>query len=145
MNKKVLIARHLAKIKYPLEAFQMRLFHLLWFCALVLETSVHGQLATGYLFYFYIMFLILAQFVRWFAIYTLTPYWSVDIYDIKNHPIIKTGPYAYLKHPNYLAVIAEFIVLPLLLGCQITLIVGTLGNIFILQRRIKLEESSLAE
>jgi methyltransferase len=145
INKKVMISKYSAKIKFPREAWQMRVFHVLWFVSLFLETYLAGKLLTGFGLYFCIIVLILAQSLRWYAIYTLGSNWSVDIYQMKGHPIIEKGPYAFIRHPNYLAVITEFIFLPLLLGCYFTLTIGVITNYFILRRRISLEEQSLDE
>lgn len=144
-NKAFMVNKHFAKLKYPYESLQMRLFHAFWFIALICETSLDGQIVKGYLFYFCVVVLVLAQILRWYAIYTLGRYWSVDIYQVNEHPVIKKGPYVYIKHPNYLAVMIEFIFLPLLLGCPKTLFIATAANLFILKRRIFLEEQALVE
>lgn len=145
INNAFMVNTYLAKVKYPKESWQMKMFHSLWFIALIAETAFNGALLQGATFLIVVFILISAQCLRWYAIYTLGPYWSVDIYEVKNHPVIKTGPYKYLRHPNYLAVIIEFLFLPLLLGCFKTLIAGILINGFILKRRIRLEEQSLVE
>lgn len=144
-NKAYMVNKHFARVKYPKEAAQMRIFHTLWFVALIVETYFRGDRLTGVWFYLCVLVLLLAQTLRWYAIYSLGAYWSVDIYQLKEHPRIVTGPYAYMRHPNYLAVITEFIFLPLLLGCPLTLVLGTLANLFILKRRISLEEQALLE
>jgi methyltransferase len=139
-----MIERYFATVKFPREAMKMRIFHTLWFFSLIFETYIHGQLVSGLIFYVCLIILILAQALRWYAIYTLGPYWSVDIYQVKMHPIVKKGPYAYFRHPNYFAVMLEFLVLPYSLGCPVTLIWGSIINYFILQKRIKLEELALS-
>lgn len=143
INKSFMVNRYFATVKFPLEALQMRLFHIMWFMGLIIETYFEGRVLTGSLFYLSIAILIWAQALRWYAIYTLGSFWSVDIYQVKEHPVIQNGPYKYLKHPNYLAVLTEFIVLPFLLGCPRTLVIGTVVNLFILKRRIYLEERAL--
>ncbi|MDO9182416.1 MAG: isoprenylcysteine carboxylmethyltransferase family protein [Bacteriovorax sp.] len=100
-NKKIMISKYAAKIKFPKEALQMRIFHTLWFVSLLAETYISGKMLTGFWFYFCVSVLILAQALRWYAIYTLGSNWSVDIYQMKAHPIIESGPYAYIRHPNY--------------------------------------------
>lgn len=144
-NKAFMVNKHFAKIKHPGEAIQMRLFHAVWFIALIAETYFSGVLMTGFWFYLCVAVLILAQALRWYAIYTLGVYWSVDIYEVKQHPVITKGPYAYVKHPNYYAVLIEFIFLPLLLGCYSTMVVGTIFNLMVLKRRVYLEEQALEQ
>lgn len=143
INRRFLISKYLVRLRYPRESRQMRLFHSFWFVALIAENYWHGKLLTGYMFNLTILILLMAQILRWYAIFTLGMFWSVDIYQMTEHPIVNKGPYVYIRHPNYLAVILEFIFLPLLLGCPMTLIGGTVLNYFVLKRRIKLEEESL--
>lgn len=144
-NKAYMVNKHFARVKFPREAVQMRIFHVLWFISLIIETYFRGRILIGFWFYYCVFVLIMAQTLRWYAIYTLGAYWSVDVYELKEHPLIVSGPYAYLRHPNYLAVVVEFVFLPLLLGCPLTLIFGTLANLLILRRRIVLEEEALSQ
>lgn len=144
-NKKIMVKNYAAKVKFPREALQMRIFHSLWFVALLVETNSNGKMLDGFSLYFCVLILILAQSLRWYAIFSLGSNWSVDVYQMKGHPIIEKGPYAYIRHPNYLAVIIEFIFLPLLLGCFYTLLIGSIANFFILKRRIALEEQALED
>lgn len=144
-NKAFMVNRHFARVKFPKESLQMKILHAMWFIGLILETHLSGRLASGFLFYSLVCILVLAQALRWYAIYTLGPYWSVDIYEMKEHPRITKGPYAIMRHPNYFAVGIEFIFFPLLLGCYKTLIIGAIANFFMLRRRIFLEEQALSE
>ena len=144
-NKKIIIRKYAAKIKSRSEALQMRIFHMFWFISLTVETYYRGKMLMGFTLYFCITLLIIAQSLRWYAIYTLGQLWSIDIYQAQGHPIIETGPYTYIRHPNYLAVIMEFVFLPLMLGCHFTLFVGSIANFFILRRRIRLEEQLLED
>ena len=53
------------------------------------------------------------------------------------------GPYRWLRHPNYVAVIIEMIALPLASGAWITATLGSLGNALLLRARIAIEERAL--
>jgi methyltransferase len=141
-NKILLKKESELKVLNKKESFQMKLFHACWFLLLIYE-STPKKILTGESFYLVAIILIAAQILRWIAIYTLGRYWSVDVYEMKTHVVINSGPYAYLKHPNYLVVIIEFFFLPLLLGCPVTLVIGSVVNAFILKRRIALEEKAL--
>jgi methyltransferase len=54
------------------------------------------------------------------------------------------GPYRLLKHPNYIAVAIEITVIPLMFSCYFTAIFFSILNIFVLKRRIKIEEEALS-
>jgi methyltransferase len=110
---------------------------------LIAESQFYGKLLGGIAFYIVAILLVLAQVLRWVSIFTLGKFWSVDVYEMRDHAVINKGPYSFIKHPNYLAVIMEFIFLPLMLGCPVTLVIGGIAKSFILKRRIKMEEDAL--
>jgi hypothetical protein len=56
----------------------------------------------------------------------------------------RSGPYRWLRHPNYLPVALEFVFLPLLMRAFITLVVFSIVNLVLLRQRIRLEEMALA-
>ena len=89
---------------------------------------------------------VLANALRWWVIRTLDAYWTVVVVD--SAPlggVVTGGPYRWIRHPNYVAVIAELFSLPMIYTCWITAIWGTLANAEILRRRLKTEEAVLIE
>ena len=85
-----------------------------------------------------------AQFLRYWAIRSLGIYWNTKILVAPDHPRIVKGPYRFMRHPNYVAVITEFIVIPFLFSCYFTAVVFTILNAFALRRRIRMETVALA-
>lgn len=69
--------------------------------------------------------------------------WNVRLVQRQEQPIVATGPYRYLRHPNYLAVILEIGALPLALGAYGTAFVFSVANALVLWRRIVREEAYL--
>jgi methyltransferase len=69
--------------------------------------------------------------------------WHVRIVEREDQPIVVAGPYRFIRHPNYLAVILEMAALPLLLGAYWTALLGTAANGIVLWRRIRAEEAYL--
>jgi methyltransferase len=57
--------------------------------------------------------------------------------------LISGGPYRFVRHPNYVAVVTELLVLPLVHGAWLTSLVFTLGNAALLFVRIRVEEQAL--
>lgn len=145
LNYEYLVSKFFVVKKYPNESMQMKLFHVCWLLALFFEMNLHGKLLSGFASWTVAFVLLLAQILRWASILALGFFWSVDIYEMKEHPIVYSGPYAFFRHPIYLAVLAEFVLLPLILGCPYTLVVGTFINTLLLNRRIDLEERALEE
>lgn len=85
-----------------------------------------------------------AQVLRWWCITTLGPRWNTRVVVIPGAPRINGGPYRLFSHPNYVAVVAEGIALPLVHTAWITALVFTVLNAALLTRRITTENSALA-
>src|SRR5262249_42666248 len=81
---------------------------------------------------------------RVWVIATLGPYWTTRIISLPNAPLVRKGPYRFVRHPNYLVVAGEIVALPAAFGeWQIALIFSAL-NAAILAWRIREEEKALA-
>ncbi len=59
-------------------------------------------------------------------------------------PLVDRGPYRWLRHPNYVAVVVEGIALPMVHTAWITAVTFTVLNAFLLRVRIRAEEDALA-
>jgi methyltransferase len=86
-----------------------------------------------------------ATALRVWTLRTLGDAWSVRVtrYPDGARPVITSGPYRYIRHPNYAAVIVELAALPLAGGAWLTALVGSIANALVLARRIPLEEREL--
>ena len=91
---------------------------------------------------FLALFFLLLAFKIW-VILTLGKFWNTKIYRISDAPLIRKGPYIYFKHPNYMVVIAEIAVIPLIFHLYYTAIIFTLLNAIMLYVRIKEENKAL--
>lgn len=92
-----------------------------------------------------IMFAIflVANIVRWWVIRTLGNHWNVQVMDSTRLGVISTGPFRYVRHPNYAAVFAEMLSLPLIHTAWVTALVGSLAHIVVLTQRLSTEEHVL--
>jgi methyltransferase len=86
---------------------------------------------------------IAAQVLRWWAIRTLGERWSTRVIVVPGTKPETAGPYRFLRHPNYLAVVIEMACLPLAWGMWRLALFFTLGNAIILAFRIRDEERAL--
>lgn len=84
-----------------------------------------------------------AQALRYWAIATLGERWNSRIIVVPGLPPVTGGPYRYLKHPNYVAVVMELLAVPLIHGAWVTALVFTVGNAALLFVRIRAEEAAL--
>jgi methyltransferase len=92
-----------------------------------------------------IMFAIflVANAVRWWVIRTLGEHWNVQVMDSTRLGVISSGPFRFVRHPNYAAVFAEMLALPLIHTAWITAAAGTLAHIVVLTQRLSTEERVL--
>ena len=86
---------------------------------------------------------VLLMIIRYWCILSLGPYWNTRIIVVPRQAQIKRGPYRWLRHPNYLVVSLEFILIPLLLRAPWTLCIFSLVNLIVLRQRIALEQRAL--
>ncbi len=114
--------------------------HILFFLSLILEYS--QQETHSYSLVLLILSFLLLACKAWIII-SLGKFWTTKIYRIASLSLIKKGPYKYLKHPNYLLVIAEIVVIPLAFHLYYTAIIFTVLNAVILLVRIKEENKAL--
>ncbi|KQL53750.1 isoprenylcysteine carboxyl methyltransferase [Heyndrickxia shackletonii] len=87
---------------------------------------------------------ILSQIGRVWVIISLGRFWNTKILVLPDAKIIKKGPYRWLKHPNYIIVTLELIIIPLLFQAYYTLIAFFIFNLLILSVRIPTEERMLS-
>lgn len=85
-----------------------------------------------------------AQLLRWWCIGTLGRQWNTRVVVIPGAGRVTGGPYRLLDHPNYVAVVAEGVALPLVHSAWITALAFTALNAALLRRRISVENSALA-
>ena len=85
----------------------------------------------------------LCQGLRWWCITTLGPRWNTRVIIVPGLPRITGGPYRFLRHPNYVAVVLEGLALPLIHGAWLTALLFTVANAALLTVRIRVEERAL--
>jgi methyltransferase len=84
-----------------------------------------------------------AQGLRYWAISTLGKRWNVRIIVLPDAEPVTGGPYRYLRHPNYVAVVLELAAVPLIHGAWLTAVLFSLANAAVLFVRIRAEEEAL--
>jgi methyltransferase len=89
-------------------------------------------------------FFALLQLGRIWVILSLGVYWTTRIVTLPGAPLVRTGPFRYLRHPNYLLVIAEIAVLPLAFGAIAIAAAFSALNLMLVARRIRIEDRLLA-
>lgn len=94
--------------------------------------------------YVWLALFILLQSGRFWVLATLGPRWTTRIITLPDSPLVREGPYRLFRHPNYLVVVGEIAVLPLVFGLWEIAILFSLLNAAVLAIRIKAENAALA-
>jgi len=84
-----------------------------------------------------------AQALRYAAVRALGERWNVRIWVLPGAPLVHSGPYRFLRHPNYVAVAAELLAAPLIFGAWRTALGISLLNLVALRIRIRAENEAL--
>lgn len=126
------------------EKLQMLVLHSSFFVALFLEFYAYGRPASPEFFLAGLGILLWAQWVRYRTMKLLGAFWTTAPVSFKKQTLVSSGPYRYLRHPNYLVVMVEILVIPLLGNCYMTATFFSLINLVFLLRRVKMEEEALS-
>ena len=126
------------RVQYPV----IVILHVLFFVSLVLE---HRYLMKGWniLWPFWLGILIISQLLRAWSTLTLGRFWNTRIIVIPGARPVLNGPYKFIRHPNYVAVAIEILVIPVLCGAYLTAAVFSFLNAIALYWRIREEERAL--
>lgn len=86
-----------------------------------------------------------ASAVRYWVIVTLAGRWTTRVVYVPGDPLVASGPFRWMRHPNYLVVSIEIAALPLVHTAWVTALAYSVANAFLLRRRIAVEEALLRE
>ena len=136
-NTRALLARGAVEVGRSHYPFIVAL-HAAWLAAIVIMLPAHASIDWLALALF-----ILLQLARVWVIVTLGPYWTTRIITLDGVPLVRKGPYRFVRHPNYLVVAGEIAVLPLVFGELSVCLIFTALNAAMLAWRIREENAAL--
>lgn len=115
------------------------LLHAGWLAALVLTVPADAPVSWPLLTLF-----VLLQAGRVWVVASLGRFWTTRIVTLPGAPLVRRGPFRFVRHPNYLVVTGEIAVLPLAFGAWEIALVFSVLNAALLFHRIRVEERALA-
>jgi len=118
--------------------------HTLWFVGMIFEIVWLSRPINPFWYALLAVFLA-AQGLRYWTIRSLGDRWNTRILIVPGAKAIVRGPYRFLRHPNYLAVVVELLVVPLIFSAYVTAVTVTLLNFVLLRIRIRAEERGWRE
>lgn len=81
--------------------------------------------------------------LRVWTLASLGDRWTTRVITLPGEPLVRRGPYRFLPHPNYLVVVGEIAVLPLVFGLPLYALAFSLANAVLLWIRIRAENAAL--
>jgi methyltransferase len=127
--------REVGRSHYPLFV----LLHASWLIAIAVATPPRTEPSWPLIGVFAVL-----QLMRVWIIATLGPYWTTRVITVDDAPVVRSGPYRLLRHPNYWVVTAEIAVLPLAFHDWAIALVWSILNALLLRHRIRVESAALA-
>ena len=92
---------------------------------------------------FWLAGFVLLEIARIWVVATLGRRWTTRIIIVPDAPLVRRGPYRFVNHPNYIVVVGEIAVLPLVFGLWHVALIFTLLNAAVLRLRIREEDRAL--
>jgi methyltransferase len=121
----------------------MVLLHTSTLIGCAVETSLSERSFIPWLGWTALLVFVASSAGRWWVIVTLREHWNTQVMDSARLGVVTSGPYAFVRHPNYAAVFLEMLALPLIHTAWITALLATPAHLAILRQRIRLEEGVL--
>ena len=142
-NEKILLQK--GAIEFGKSHFKfLIMLHALFFISMVIEYSLRAKIIELTLYNVLLLsFVVILQAFRFSTIKSLGIYWTIRIFRVPGEPLIKTGLYKYLKHPIYIIVILEIIIIPLVFNLYLTSIIFSVLNLIAITVRITVENKAL--
>ncbi|MDB5145860.1 MAG: isoprenylcysteine carboxyl methyltransferase [Mucilaginibacter sp.] len=140
-NEKWLLAQ--GAVEYGREHYPFIVaLHTLFIVSLMVEYYLTGGQSISYVFL--TLFILLLAFKYW-VLSSLGAYWNTRIYRVPGAIAVKKGPYKLFKHPNYVDVICEIAIIPIVFHLYYTAIIFSVLNAIMLSVRIKVENKVWAK
>ncbi|GEL76197.1 isoprenylcysteine carboxyl methyltransferase family protein [Tenuibacillus multivorans] len=118
--------------------------HTLFFVVLIAESYVVHQWEQRLPIFIFGVFLLL-QIFRFWCLISLGRYWNTKVIVQPNSNLIVKGPYRWIKHPNYIVVGLEFLVIPIMFKAYMTGVIFFSLHLWLMNKRIPLENSALEQ
>jgi methyltransferase len=141
-NQRRMTARGARKVYDPVFAGMVAL-HVGYLCAAPLEVLLLGRPFLPWLGWPMFAIFLAANALRIWAIRSLSVHWNMQIVASQSLGAVETGPYRWIRHPNYVAIFLEVASLPLIYTAWLTAAVATCSHLILLRRRIQAEEDVL--
>jgi methyltransferase len=141
-NQKQLQAQGVRKVPEPHFRLLVVFHGFILVCAGAEVLFLHRPLIPALALSMSVLF-VLSNVLRWWVIRTLAGHWNVEVMESGRVGVVTSGPYRWVRHPNYVGVVAEVFSLPLIHTAWITATFATVGYLLLLRSRLRVEDNVL--
>ncbi len=121
------------------------LLHSFFFISFIVEVVLTGYRLSPLASILFVMFIFL-QALRIWTIRSLGMFWNTKVIILPDANVVKRGPYHFLRHPNYVIVALEIVIIPILFNAYVTAILfSVLNSLLLTFVRIPFEEKALSD
>ena len=132
-------------VEPPGDVYQlMRIAYPGAFLAMILEGAWRGAPSEAFILAGAVLFLA-AKALKWWAIFSLGRSWTFRVIVVPGAHLVASGPYRWLRHPNYVGVMGELAGVALMTGAWRSGAAGIAGFGWLIARRVTIEELALRE
>jgi methyltransferase len=114
--------------------------HAAWLVALVIVAAQDAPIHLPFLGLYGVLLAL-----RLWVMASLGRYWTTRIITVPGAPLVKRGPYRFMRHPNYAVVVGEVAAAPLIFGAWEIAVLFSVLNLVLLRHRIAVEDAALAD
>ncbi|HYK91817.1 MAG TPA: isoprenylcysteine carboxylmethyltransferase family protein [Acidobacteriota bacterium] len=118
--------------------------HCLFYVSLVAEHHFN-PMGWNALWPLWLGILALVEALRVWLILSLGRFWNTRIIVIPGGRRVAKGPYRFVRHPNYVVVTLEILLIPVICGAYLTALAFSIANALVLRTRIREEERALRQ
>jgi methyltransferase len=122
----------------------MRIAYPLAFLAMLIEGALRGTPPRSVVLAGAVIFLT-AKALKWWAIVSLGTFWTFRVIVVPGARLVATGPYRWLRHPNYAGVMGELVGVALMTAAPVSGVAGIVTFGWLVIRRVSVEERALRE
>jgi methyltransferase len=141
-NSRALLQRGAVEIAPRLLPIMALLYVVMYFGSLAESLWVPRELSISWILVFGLLY-VFAKLLKFWAITSLGPYWTMRVLILPESSVVTTGPYRWIRHPNYVAVLMEIAATTLIGKSFLTFVVVIVLFSVTLVFRIQQEEAAL--
>ena len=141
-HQQQMIARGSSKVNKPRFLWIVLVHTVILVAAAAEVVFLHRPFLLGLAAAMFFLFLA-SNGLRLWVIFALGVRWNVQVMDSTNLGVVTTGPFRFIRHPNYLAIFVEMFALPLIHTAWITALIGPIAYAVVIGQRIVVEEQVL--